>query len=356
MVWSSSRPRPGRAAPPASLQQRLLERVGVLVLVDREPAVLAAELLGHVLAGLEPLQHADQHVLEVDPPGPLLGPLVAPEHPGEQVAGDRRGPAHGLGGLVAGVGRGGGLGPLQLVGQVLDGGELVAGEAALERGQQRRLGVQHLGQPAVGQPRPEVAQLPEGGGVERLAWTPGNPRAASRSRISLAALSVKVTTSTCPDARPRWRSRRRPAARSPGLARPAPARMHNGPAVVETASRCAGFRSWVRNLGCTAARAQVEPPTVPASPSTAGGAGRVGGRPRCAWRPGPPCRARPGDGARQDPTSVVRPSRSSSALRPRRRPGRARPPRSRRRSSSRRPGSQATTSLGMVSVRSTTSR
>ena len=77
--------------PQPGLEQRLLERVGVLVLVDREPAVLAAELLGHVLAGLEPLQHADQHVLEVDPPGPLLGPLVAPEHPGEQVAGDRSG-------------------------------------------------------------------------------------------------------------------------------------------------------------------------------------------------------------------------------------------------------------------------
>src|SRR4029450_5275229 len=47
-------------------------------------------------ANPSPLQHADQRVLEVDPPGPLLGPLVAPEHPDEQVAGDGRGPADGL--------------------------------------------------------------------------------------------------------------------------------------------------------------------------------------------------------------------------------------------------------------------
>src|SRR5512132_566166 len=38
--------------------------------------------------------------------------------------------------------------------------------------------------------------------------------------------------------------------------------MHNGPAVVSTASRCAGFRSWVRNLGCTAGRVCHTPPTV----------------------------------------------------------------------------------------------
>ena len=34
---------------------------------------------------------------------------------------------------------------------------------------------------------------------------------------------------------------------------------HNGPAVVSTASRCAGFRSWVRNLGCTAAESAICP-------------------------------------------------------------------------------------------------
>ena len=163
--------------PQPGLQQRLLQRVGVLVLVDREPAVLAAELLGHVLAGLEPLQHADQHVLEVDPPGPLLGPLVAPEHAREQVTGDRRGPAHGLDGRLVGGGvEAPRLGPFQLVGEVLDGGELVApGEAALERRQHRGLGGQHLGQPAVGQPRPEVAELAEGGGMERLRLDPGEP-------------------------------------------------------------------------------------------------------------------------------------------------------------------------------------
>src|SRR5829696_2799891 len=93
-----------------------------------------------------------------------------------------------------------------------------------------------------------------------LAWTPGNPRAASRSRISVAALSVKVTTSTWPG----WTA---PVAIAYAtrleitrvLPVPAPARMHNGPAVVSTASRCAGFRSWVRNLGCTAAESATPP-------------------------------------------------------------------------------------------------
>src|SRR4029453_2200228 len=98
------------------------------------------------------------------------------------------------------------------------------------RAQQGGLGVEHLGQPALGQARPEVAQLAEGGGVEGLgldpgepeggqalahlvgrlvgasdhqdraggkggAWPRGHPGAARRSRISLAALSVKVPTS-----------------------------------------------------------------------------------------------------------------------------------------------------------------
>src|SRR4029450_359013 len=40
--------------------------------------------------------------------------------------------------------------------------------------------------------------------------------------------------------------------------------MHSGPAVVSTASRCAGFRSWVRNLGCTVGRVCHTPPTAPA--------------------------------------------------------------------------------------------
>src|SRR5215208_6120370 len=98
-----------------------------------------------------------------------------------------------------------------------------------------------------------------------LACTPGNPRAASRSRISVAALSVKVTTST-------WPGCTAPVAIAYATRReitlvlpvPAPARMHSGPTVVSTASRCAGFRSWVRNLGCTVGRVCHTPPTVPA--------------------------------------------------------------------------------------------
>src|SRR4029450_6688145 len=152
----------------------------------------------------------------------------------------RRGAGHSLDRRLVGGGvEAARLGPLELVGQVLAGGELVApGAASVERS------------------RRTAAPL------NVWAWTPGNPRAASRSRISLAALSVKVTTSTWPG----WTA---PVAMAYATRReitrvlplPAPARMHNGPTVVETASRCAGFRSWVRNLGCTAGRVCHTPPT-----------------------------------------------------------------------------------------------
>jgi hypothetical protein len=45
-------------------------------------------------------------------------------------------------------------------------------------------------------PRPEVAQLAQGGGVEGPCLTPLAPSARSRVRISPAARAVKVTAST----------------------------------------------------------------------------------------------------------------------------------------------------------------
>src|SRR5919201_1832834 len=58
--------------PQPGVQQGLLQRVGVLVLVDREPAVAAADLLGDVLVLGDRVDGAGQHVLEVDPAGALL--------------------------------------------------------------------------------------------------------------------------------------------------------------------------------------------------------------------------------------------------------------------------------------------
>jgi hypothetical protein len=65
----------------------------------------------------------------------------------------------------------------------------------------------------------------------------------TRSRISRAALLVKVTASTCPgQARPvisRWAKR---VVSTRVLPVPAPASTSKGPSRVSTASRCSGFR------------------------------------------------------------------------------------------------------------------
>ena len=82
------------------------------------------------------------------------------------------------------------------------------------------------------------------------AVTPGRPRARSRSTISPAAFSVKVTTST-------WSGGTASVAIAYAVRRlmtrvlpePAPARMATGPRVAVTASRCSGSRSERRASG-----------------------------------------------------------------------------------------------------------
>ena len=73
-----------------ALEQRLLEQVHVLVLVDRErPVALAEDPRGLGVLVVEPDRELEQ-ILEVDPALPLLLLLVAPEDALHQVLRDRR--------------------------------------------------------------------------------------------------------------------------------------------------------------------------------------------------------------------------------------------------------------------------
>ncbi len=79
----------GQVLPAAEpgVEDGLLEGVRVLVLVDAEPAVAVAHLGGDRRLVLEEADGHLEHVLEVDPSDPLLGPLVAPVEGREQAGG-----------------------------------------------------------------------------------------------------------------------------------------------------------------------------------------------------------------------------------------------------------------------------
>ena len=207
------------------LEQSLLERARVLVLVDAEPALARADGLGGVDVVLEQADGLDEEVVEVDAALAGLGALVVLEDAHEQVDRDRR--------LASGIDARGlarvrarpdpaRLRPLDLVGEVLRRREPeVAGELAREPAEDRDLGVEQLGQRlAVVARRPEVAQLAAARG--RGTSAPSRPAARgrrSRSTISPAALSVNVTTSTWSGGTTSVADRvRRPAADHPRLA------------------------------------------------------------------------------------------------------------------------------------------
>ena len=77
------------AEPP--VEERLLQRVHVLVLVDGE-RLEARSHEGDGLGDLVEQAHREpEHVLEVDPPGPFLAALVPVEDRAHQLDGDRRG-------------------------------------------------------------------------------------------------------------------------------------------------------------------------------------------------------------------------------------------------------------------------
>ena len=72
------------------LEQLLLERVRVLVLVDAEPALARPDHLGRLGVGLEQLDGLGQEIVEVELVRPRLLPLVVAEDANEQVDRDRR--------------------------------------------------------------------------------------------------------------------------------------------------------------------------------------------------------------------------------------------------------------------------
>ena len=112
------------AAAEPELEQALLQKVHVLVLVDRECAVLRAEGGRGSVVALEQAHRALQQILEIDQALGLLAPLVVAVDARHQVDGDRR--------LAVGCGRGIAAGvdaavlrPLDLGGEVARRPELV---------------------------------------------------------------------------------------------------------------------------------------------------------------------------------------------------------------------------------------
>ncbi len=158
----------GRLAQP-QLEQALLERVGVLVFVDADPGLLVLHQARGVLVRLEEVDGEREHVLEVDPMRAFLGTLVAGVDTREEVRGDR-GTVLRQGVFLPARGRDAAdLGPLDRVGKVLGGREVVmAGQPLRERpdeGQLRFEDLRRVG--AAVAAGPEVSELPDGVRVER---------------------------------------------------------------------------------------------------------------------------------------------------------------------------------------------
>ena len=159
------------------VEQPLLHGVDVLVLVDHEVAVLAADGAGDVLALGEDADHHQQHVLEVDhaPLGlDLLVGLEQPRHgggvqPGRVASGTAGGGGVGLGGQHAD------LGPLDLGGEVAHGRPVeLEAQPRAGLGDDRGLVRQHLRRGTTDRLRPEVVQLAQRRGVEGAGLHPAD--------------------------------------------------------------------------------------------------------------------------------------------------------------------------------------
>ena len=151
-------------------EQGVLQRVHVLVLVDRErvePFVHEPGRLGLVIE--QPHEH-QQHVLEVHAPL-ALGALVGRERTLHEIRRQRGCPVRRLDRLqVPNRVHEPVLRPLDLAGELAARQEPVrAGQAVRDRVQDLRLRVQHLGQVPPGEPRPQGAELAQGGRVERAS-------------------------------------------------------------------------------------------------------------------------------------------------------------------------------------------
>ena len=179
-----------------ALEQRLLEEVDVLVLVDGEREIALAE--GVAASGSRRRAGSSARAGPRSRSSPLraLHLLVLPVDPLHQVGRDRR--------LVAVERSPVAVGRDAAVPRPLDLGGEVAGRTELVRGGQR-VGDLAQGPPSkAGSGRPpqgRMAQLCERRGVERPAPARREaPSAARRLRISPAALSVNVTARICPGA------------------------------------------------------------------------------------------------------------------------------------------------------------
>ncbi len=150
------------------LEKRRLERIGVLVLVDREPAVAVADLGRDRRVGVDQPDRQLEHVLEVDPPGSILGRLVASEQAGHQVRRERRVAVRvDRPELVLGWPDPPGLGPFDLPREVANGKVAIAArQAPGQRGEDRHLGFEDGRWIRPVDARPEMSELAERGGME----------------------------------------------------------------------------------------------------------------------------------------------------------------------------------------------
>ncbi|GAA5009650.1 hypothetical protein GCM10025734_52950 [Kitasatospora paranensis] len=157
-----------RAAGRPLVEQPLLERRDVLVLVDGEVPVLGADPVGDLRAVLQDGGGEQQHVLEVDHPAFALGLLVGGVDPGDLGRVPRRVAAALEDGRRVVVGDDlGDLGPLDLAGEVAQFGALDAQPAAGGGlGDELDLALQQARHLAADGARPEVLELAQGGGVE----------------------------------------------------------------------------------------------------------------------------------------------------------------------------------------------
>ena len=201
------------AAAEPGVEQRLLERVRVLVLVDREPSIARPDLGRDSLVALDQLHGHRQHVLEVDEPGPVAGGLVVPIEASHEVRRQRA--VVPLRDDAIGVARGcdpACLRPLDLGREVPDGQVSVpAGQRPRQRHEQRRLRREDPGQVAVVDAWPEMPELTQGRRMERErrdASPPSRRQAIAHLRRGLVREGHDQDVG-----RPDWR-------RSPGRTRP----------------------------------------------------------------------------------------------------------------------------------------
>ena len=156
------------AAAKPRVEERLLQRVRVLVLVDREPAISITDFIGDGGVRLDQPDRQFEHVLEVDPPGAPLGDFVAAIQTGHEVGGEGSVAADRDGAVL--VGRGVDptrLRPLDLGCEVADRQvPISAGQVRGEWREDRRLRGKDLGRLGPVDARPEMAQLPKSSGME----------------------------------------------------------------------------------------------------------------------------------------------------------------------------------------------